>query len=92
MCMSVLSTCVCALSSMKCSQGPEEGPRCPGTGVADSCELPGVSAGSQSPSPLQKQPALLTMAPSLQPASGSFVPNSGSLQRVCLEPQGRLWA
>ena len=49
---------VCMCTSMQCLQVPEEGSRCPGTGIAGGCEPPRVS-WEQSLRPLEEEQVLL---------------------------------
>lgn len=52
-------------------QSPEEGVRCPGTGVTDSCEPP-CRSWEVNPGPPQEQLGLLTTEPSLRPQGPGF--------------------
>ena len=55
---------------VQCLQRPEEGVRFLGAEVTDGCELT-YGCWDSNPSPVEKQPVLLTAEPSLQPLSKS---------------------
>lgn len=71
LCMSVSPAWVYAQHAFVVPQNPEEGVRCPGTGVTDSCEPP-CRSWEVNPGPPQEQPGVLTTEPSLRPQGPGF--------------------